>query len=244
MTDQEKAQTQQEDFEVHLDLYEGPLALLLHLIERDNLDIFDIPIAEITHEYLRYLDFMRAIKVDMAGEFLVMAASLMQIKARMLLPRVAPEDSAADPRQELVSRLLVAQRYARAAQALSDRMRSMQDYSFRPAPVFEEEQYSVVQNVFDLFETFRKVLEEFDAAHRGLYAIGADPYPVEAKIAKIMELISRDSTMALKAVWEGEKERGGLIASFLAVLELIKRGAIRAVQKAPYGEIILVKVLK
>ncbi|MBI2070223.1 MAG: segregation/condensation protein A [Elusimicrobia bacterium] len=235
--------TQRNEFEVHLELYEGPVALLLHLIEKNNLNIFDIPIAKITQEYLKYIDFIRSIEAEVAGEFLVMAATLMQIKARLLLPVVTAAGAQADPREELINRLLMAQRFGKAAQLLAERARLMEGFTLRPPPVFEDEEYTVVQTNWDLMEAFKKVLEEFEAAHGDALAIRTDPYPVEAKMEKIQRLLIEKSTLPLKEVWESEQARGGLIACFLAVLELIKRGFLRAVQKGPYGEIFLVKVL-
>ena len=235
--------TQDSDFEIHLDLYEGPMALLLYLIERDSLDVFDIPIAQITQEYLRYLEWMGSSGIRVGGEFLVMATMLMQIKARMLLPRVSSELAQTDPRSELVSRLLVAQRFRTAARALNQRLELMKDYAFRPPPIFEHGQYSIVQNVQDLIGAFQKALEEFCLAHGGSYAINLDSYPIEVKIDKILALLAKSDTVAIEDVWRDETVRAGLVACFLAILELMKRGSIHAVQKKPYGEIYLVKAL-
>ncbi len=231
-------------FEVHLDLFEGPMALLYHLIEKDNLNIFDIPISQITGEYLSYIEFMQSVQVHVAGDFLVMAANLMQVKTRMLLPRVEENaDAENDPRQELVSRLLIYQKFATVAKRLEEKARTMSLHSFRPPPVFEEEEYLIVQTAFDLLGSFRRVLEEYDLTHESMRAISADAYPVESKIDKIMNLLAERHTLPLDEVWKGESRREALVACFLAVLELIKRGIIRAVQKHAFGEIFLIKVL-
>ncbi|MBI4064166.1 MAG: segregation/condensation protein A [Elusimicrobia bacterium] len=231
------------EFEVHLDLYEGPLTLLLYLIERDNLNIFDIPIAHITEEYLRHIDSLRADGEYLGGEFLVMATTLMQIKARLLLPRPVEEGVQIDPREELVSKLLLAQRFAKVAKLFGDRLQIMERYAFRPPPVFENEEYTVAQRPADLAQAFRKAYDEFKLVHGDAYAIAADPFPVEAKIEKIMSLLAGKNAVAIADIWRDETARGGLVACFLAILELIKRGSVRAAQKTPYGEIFLVKVL-
>lgn len=231
-------------FEVHLDLFEGPLALLCHLIEKNNVNIMDIPLSQITKEYLQYLEIMQSVQIQVAGDFLVLAANLMQIKAKMLLPRLEEGSEApADPRQELVSRLLMYQKYVSASRALDEKAKAMTLYSFRPAPVFEEEEYMIVQSTFDLLDAFRRAIEEYDMTHGPSRAIRADAYPVEAKIDKILDMLAANHTLPLDSVWRGEGRREALVACFLAVLELIKRGVVRAVQKQPFGEIFLVKVL-
>src|SRR5678810_252883 len=118
--------------EVHLDIYEGPLDLLLYLIRKNDLSIYDIPISQITSEYLAYIDLMKELKLDMAGEFLVMAASLMQIKARLLLPAPpAEQEEGPDPRAEIINRLLEYQRYKEAAKTLGSRLLSRKDVHYR-----------------------------------------------------------------------------------------------------------------
>ncbi len=231
-----------QDFEVHLDLYEGPLALLIHLIEKNNMNIFDISISAITAEYLQYIELMRTMDVQVAGDFLVTATTLMQIKTRLLLPRAPSESPEADPRQELVSKLLLYKKFAQAAQELAQKARAMESFYFRPSPVFEEEEFTVVQNTFDLFGSFRKALEEYDATHAPSHAIRIDPNPIEAKIEKIIKLIQERGNFPIEVVFENETTRHGLVACFLAILELIKRGMITALQKAPFGEIYLARV--
>lgn len=234
-----KAQSSSE-FEVHLDLFEGPLDLLCHLIEKNNLNIFDIPIADITKEYLSYLQLMRALAIEVAGEFLVMATTLMQIKTKMLLPRQDPSESnQADPRKELVDRLLLHQKFTTIARELDTRSQWIAQYAPRPAPVFETQEYTVVQNIFDLFNVFKNILDKYEASHGASHAISADPHPVEAKIRQILDLLEAKKSFPLDAVFAQESTRPGLISCFLAILELIKRGVLVVLQKQPFGEIYL-----
>lgn len=231
-----------QEFEVHLDLFEGPMALLLHLIEKNNLNIFDIPISQVTKEYLEYLELIRSMALEVAGEFLVMATTLMQVKARLLLPRPEQEAQTIDVRDELVARLLQYKQFTQMAQELSAKARRMENFYFRPSPVFEEGEFTIVQNIYDLFGAFRKILEEYEASHGPSQALSLDPHPIESKIEKILSLLKEKPSFPLEDVFEGEATRHGLITCFLAILELIKRGVVTALQKRPFGEIYLAKL--
>lgn len=230
-----------QSFEIHLELFAGPLALLLHLIEKNNLNILDIPISHITHEYLEYLELMKSLEMEVAGEFLVMATTLMHIKTKMLLPR--PEENAAqnDPRLELVNRLMLYQQFSKISRELEDKAKRMERYAFRPSPVFEREEYVIVQNIYDIFGAFKTVLENFKEAQGSSRAITIDPHPVEAKIEKILNMLKTRETLSLSDIFDGEPTKHALVACFLAMLELIKRGFLMALQQANCGEIVLAR---
>lgn len=230
-------------FEVHLERFEGPLSLLLYLIEKNNLDIFDIPISKITQEYLASLERERLLRAEIAGEFLTMAVTLMQIKARMLCPRVASTPDSADPRSELVSRLLLHRQFMKLSQQLSQRRQDMDAYVFRPAPVFETGQMTLLSGLDDLSKAFALVMREFEQTHGQSLAITMDAHPVEAKIEKIERMLLERATLPLVEIWSDETSKLGLIACFLAILELIKRSAVRVAQQGAFAEILLVKVL-
>src|SRR3989339_1182806 len=148
-------------YDVHLDIFEGPLDLLLYLIKKNDLEIAEIPIAHITSEYLSYIDIMKELNLEVAGEFLVMASTLMQIKARMLLP--APEteeEEGPNPLEELKSKLLEYQKFKEAAQILSHKEEYFSSIYYRSAPVFEKDDYALDATLFDLLETFRDIIQE------------------------------------------------------------------------------------
>ncbi|MEK6544475.1 MAG: segregation/condensation protein A [Elusimicrobiota bacterium] len=226
-------------FEVHLDLYEGPLALLLHLIEKNNMNILDIPIADITHEYLGYLARVQRVETAVAGEFLLMATTLMQIKTRMLLPKPTGPGQPEDPRSELVNRLLLYQRFTKVARDLEEKARSMELYTFRPAPVFEGSDYRIAQTPVDLYKAFKRILEDFVQAGGDIRAIEVDAHPVEAKIERITKLLEQAGSVPLASIFSAENSRLGIIACFLAILELIKRREITALQQEAFGEIFI-----
>ncbi|MFC1522623.1 segregation and condensation protein A [Elusimicrobiota bacterium] len=227
-------------FEVHLDLFEGPMALLLHLIEKNNLDIFNIPIAQITKEYLSYIEFMRQLSYEFAGEYLVMATTLMQVKARSLLPR-PPTDAAEDPREELSTRLATYKNFVDAAHQLDLKARFMKSYAFRPPPVFEDDEFTIVQNVFDLIGAFKKVLSEYEDAKGSVRALDTEIYTIESRIDKINAMMEGKITIALSELFKTETTKGALVACFLAILELIKQGKLIALQKISFDEIYLSK---
>lgn len=229
-------------FEIHLDLFEGPLSLLLHLIEKNNMNIMDIPIAQITQEYLKYLDYAKSVETELAGEFLVMAATLMQIKAKMLLPRAPQAQDSDDPRSELAARLLLYQKFMHLAKELEQKAKAMEHYYFRPAPIFERRDYQVVQGMADLLGAFKKIYQDFEESRIESSAIYADAHPVEIKIEKILNLLKEQGQAHLTQVFTGETTRLGMIACFLAILELIKQGEITALQREPFGEIYLARI--
>ncbi|MFH2070562.1 MAG: segregation/condensation protein A [Elusimicrobiota bacterium] len=229
--------------DVHLEIFEGPLDLLLYLIRRNDLDVYDIPVSQITAEYLEYLELMKELNLDVAGEFLVMAATLMQIKSRMLLPSppAGEEPEGPDPRAELVAKLLEYQKYKGAARMLSVRETDNHGYFYRYAPVFIEEDFVLEANIFDLLAAFKDVLTHLPA---DVKEIVYEEIPVEEKIREIISLLGKAPAdghgrkfLNFRGIMEKERTRLGIIVLFIAMLELVRLKQIVARQSKIFGEI-------
>jgi segregation and condensation protein A len=229
------------DLKIFLPLYEGPLDLLLDLIRRQKLNIYDIPIAKITEQYLEYLHLMEEMNVDLASEFLLIAAQLIYIKSRTLLPPdpdAAPEEQE-DPRAELVRRLLEYEKFKNAAQMLYQRELVENAAWSNPGSVSMEEgelEPQVDVTLYDLLLVFRDVIKR--AEQRPLMEIHRDEFSVEQMMAFLFEnILSRNRTMALSEVLPDIRSRRSLITAFLAVLELTRLHAIFLQQDKAFGEI-------
>ncbi|MBI4678403.1 MAG: segregation/condensation protein A [Elusimicrobia bacterium] len=226
-------------YEVHLEMFEGPLDLLLFLIRKDDLDIYNIPIAHITQEYLDYLELMKEINLDVAGEFLVMAATLLAIKSRALLPSHEEEvEEGPDPQAELVARLLEYQKFKEAAKALESRAAEFKDIHYRGEPHFDDSQKSLSIGFLDLLEALKDVLSRCEEKHGEFLG---EEFPIEDKIAKILSLLETRVQVTWEEIFGGEKKRRGIISCFLALLELIKLERILARQERPFGRIVVFK---
>jgi segregation and condensation protein A len=226
-----------EAFSIRLPVFDGPLELLLHLIRKEELDIFDIPISRLTATYLGYLEEMRKLSVEPASEFLVMAASLMQIKSAMLLPRPPLSDDPLmdplDPRAELVRRLLEYQRYQEVAKALDLHPRAGRDVFFRTAgidrpPDPEDEQDLANQDIFRLAEAFRRLITKgrFTAPHD----IHVERISIAERIAQIAEILARDQRTNFEYLLLGSRHREEAITTFLALLEMARLKLVRVTQ--------------
>lgn len=228
-------------YEVHLEMFEGPLDLLLYLIRKDDLDIQNIPIAKITAEYLAYLDLMKELNLEVAGDFLVMAATLMQIKARSLLPSqegVEGAETGPDPRAELVNKLQEYRKFKEAAGFLQKRADEWSDVFFRGAPTFQEREKTLNIRIFDILATLREVLDRAEAEGR---VVVGEEYPIEQKMEKILALLTENPYVTLRDLFAGERRRRAIISCFLALLELIKLQRVFARQETPYSEILIYK---
>ncbi len=229
-------------YQVTLELFEGPLDLLLFLVKKDDLDIHNIPIALITTEYLKYLDMMKELNLDVAGEFLVMAATLMAYKARALLPSQAAlnEEDGPDPTAELAQKLLEYQKFKEATKFFAGKADEMAGTYFRGAPVFEEAEKSPNLSLFELMDHIRVILADADEEDESRQVAGEE-FPIEEKIAKIMFLLSNVSVIAWEDLFADERKRRGIIACFLAMLELTKLQKIFIRQDANFGKIRIFK---
>lgn len=238
------------DTRVRLDIFEGPLDLLLHLIKKNEVSIAEIPIATITEQYLATLDLMETLNLDVAGEFLVMAATLIHIKSRMLLPPEAEEaeEEEEDPRAELVRRLLEYQKFKQAAQELERRDVLNRDVFARPAEPGEDRDAVEFDSlsVFDLLSVLREVLEKLPEEE--LHEITLERISVREKMNELLDRLHRSGRRLFQELCQELTSRIEVIVTFLAVLELVKMRAIRVWQEkadepivielaAPLGEV-------
>jgi segregation and condensation protein A len=223
---------------VNLELFEGPMDLLLFLVKKDDLDVHNIPIAHITKEYLAYLDIMKEMNLDVAGDFLVMAATLMAYKSRALLPsQQAPEgDEGPDPTAELAQRLLEYQKFKEATKFFAGKADEMAGTFFRGAPVFEESEKSPNLSLFELMDHVRKILEDAEDDVDSREVLGEE-FPIEEKMEKIRFLLTDKSVIDWEELFADERKRRGIIACFLAMLELTKLQKIFIRQDANFGKI-------
>ena len=229
-------------YKVKLELFEGPLDLLLYLIKKEEIDIHDIPIAKITAQYLEALDLMKMLDLDIAGEFLVMAATLMQIKSRMLLPpeeQPPQEEEEPDPREELVKRLLEYQKFKEAASRLAQMEGERRDFFTRrgslPEGVGEGEETYFEANIFDLINAFSQVTERL--SKQQFYEVLKEEFTVEDKIHQILHILTQKPVLYFSEMFEQTKSKVEVVATFLAILGLIRLKEIMAHQRQSFGEI-------
>jgi segregation and condensation protein A len=234
------------DFPVRLVNFEGPLDLLLHLIKKNELNIYDIPIAIITEQYLEYLDLMSELDLDVAGEFLVMAATLIHIKSRMLLPRPDPtqEDPDEDPREVLMRQLVEHQRFKAAAELLHEREIQRSAQWGRPdgrvsEVVGEAPEPEVEVDLFSLMTAFRQVLER--ARQRPRVVLPAEQIPIETRIEQMLTRLSETDACGFEDLFADVATRAGMIVTFLALLEMIRLKLVRVFQQGSFGPIRIYK---
>lgn len=231
-------------YKLKLDIYEGPLDLLLFLIKKNDLDITDIPITEITEQYMRYIEMMKMLDLDFVGDFLVMAATLMQIKSRMLLPPDPSQEEVEeeDPRDELVRRLQEYKKFKEIADALKEKESWRKDFFARM--VNEEEKHRLMDDakeiyfeasLFDLInalsEALHKVPEEV------IHEIITEEFTVEQKIHDILHYMLDQTKVSLSSIFRKARNKIEMVVTFLAVLELIRLKEIKAVQKRTFEDI-------
>ena len=236
-------------YQIKIPEFEGPLDLLLHLLRENKVDIYDIPISLITGQYLEYIEIMKELDLEIAGEFLVMAATLIQIKSRMLLPpdeEAAPEEME-DPRLELVQRLLEYQTYKDAASILKEKEdEALKLYSRKPElPEQEEvlppELYLFDVNLFDLLAAFKKLLEH---APPEMLTITRETLTVKDKMMHIADMIENIESIRFEELFKDSFTRVQLIVTFLALLELLRLGLARVYQEKEFGNIWIINPLK
>ncbi|HEX2243168.1 MAG TPA: segregation/condensation protein A [Gammaproteobacteria bacterium] len=227
---------------VQLEIFEGPLDLLLHLIKKNEVSITDIPIASITEQYLATLELMETLSLDVAGEFLVMAATLIHIKSRMLLPAGADEteeDEGNDPRDELVRRLLDYQRFKDAADQLEQREMLSRDVFVRSATPAEEAAAPGFRelSVLELLNALRRVIDRLpkDVFHQ----VELDKITVREKMTLLLDKLRAQSRILFEELFNEAKTRMDVVVTFLAMLELVKVRAVRIFQEEMTGPIII-----
>lgn len=232
-------------YQVKLPAFEGPLDLLLHLIRVNEVDIYDIPIARITDEYFQYLALLQELDLDVAGEFLVMAATLVYIKSKMLLPPdpSAPEEPLEeDPRTPLVDMLLEYQRFRAAAETLSGREDQQRQFFFRSIPLEVPAGGETLEvNLFDLIAAFREVLER--AKDQPVLDIIARPVTTAERMVAILDRVAGEASVSFGSLFPPGADRRTVIITFLALLELLRQGSIRVQQQLDFGEIVVIRAL-
>jgi segregation and condensation protein A len=232
-------ETRRDSYRVRLEVFEGPLDLLLYLIKKDEIDIYDIPIAHITEQYLDYLRLMEQLDIAVAGDFLVMASTLIYIKSKMLLPPTpkvdGEEDMNEDPRTELVERLLEYQKFKSAANMLYSRGEIESACYTRGAIETDESNPEISTTLFDLLRVFREILKREESAVE--IEIQRDEMTIAEKLQQIDALLADGGEINVRALFEMARSKRELILTFLAFLELVKEMKISLIQRELFGEI-------
>ncbi|MAT66404.1 MAG: segregation/condensation protein A [Gammaproteobacteria bacterium] len=224
--------------EVILEAFEGPLDLLLYLIKRQNLDVLDIPVAEITRQYMDYIGLMQELRLEVAAEYLVMAAMLAEIKSRMLLPRPVEADSdEEDPRAELVRRLQEYERYKKAAEDIDELPRLQRDVF--PAEAAAPERQQIKQHpdldLRELLLAFKDVMSRADMFSH--HHVQMEALSVRERMSAVLSSVSGDKFSEFTHLFTVEEGRMGVVVTFLAILELLKESLIEMIQAEPYAPI-------
>jgi segregation and condensation protein A len=223
--------------EVFLEAFEGPLDMLLYLIRRQNLDILDIPIAEITRQYMRYIELMQVLQLELAGEYLLMAATLAEVKSRMLLPRIGSEESAdeGDPRAELVRRLQEYERFKRAAEGIDRIPRLDRDTWVASADLVDRKVVKLPPQVTlqEMLTAFQEVLSRSDMfAH---HHVQREPLSIRQRMTDVLASLTASAFVDFVQLFRAEEGRRGVTVTFVAILELLREGLIEIVQAEAYA---------
>lgn len=230
---------QTDDYKVKLEnVFEGPMDLLIHLIRKNEVDIYDIPIALITEQYLAYLEWMKLLNIDNVGDFLLMASTLAHIKSRMLLPNHGIADEEEDPRLELVRPLAEYLRIRSAAEALANRNLLGETIFTRKARVkglVDDDQEMIQVGLFELIDAFQRIIQKVGKDHS--VELAADEVSVKDRMNDILAVIEEKGSVTFAELFAGAAEKRFIIVNFLALLELMKLSLVRAVQSAHSGVI-------
>lgn len=230
------------DYEVRLEIFEGPLDLLLHLINKNEVDIFDIPIATIADQYLQYLDMMKALNINVAGDFFVMASTLIHIKSKMLLPE-SKEDEDEDPLAEITRPLLEYMRLKEISGDLAERQILNRDVFSRQTPPYLEEQikYDEPQldvNLFQLMDAFKRIIDQ--RLPGAQLNVQKEKWSVKEKTEAIMDRLKQKGTLFFQDIFSEDRTVSEFIVTFLALLELVHTGLVKVFQPSPDSSISLV----
>ncbi|MDK2856929.1 MAG: segregation and condensation protein [Verrucomicrobiota bacterium] len=234
-----------EEYKVNLDVFEGPLDLLLYLIKKEEVDIYDIPINRITTQYMEYLELMKILNLEIAGDFIVMASSLMVIKSRMLLPdeerSPVDEEDEEDPRWDLVRQLVEYKKFKDAAGFLEHLEEVQENVFFREGEHVELGARPDVGlsdvSIFDLITALNQVLDH--APKEEMQEIFAEQYTVGEKVDYLLEAVKNGKTLTLDRLFRNMRSRQEIVCTFLAMLELIKLNRLAARQDCYFGEIVI-----
>lgn len=228
------------DYRVRLEVFEGPLDLLLHLIKKNEVDIFNIPIAQITADYLNYIRLFRTLNLDFAGEFLVMASTLIHIKSRSLLPslEIVEEEEEEVSEAELAARLVEYQKFKEAASILKEREAMQRDIYGRLPLIPGEGDYTIEATLFDLLDAFQRVAFRVEKEVREIIQ---EDIRIEDRIREILTFLKNRRFINFETIFSGQRTKRLLIVTFLALLELIRLRMVFARQARPFGDIRIYK---
>lgn len=233
-------------YKIKLEIFEGPLDLLLYLVKKDHLNVYDIPIAKVTEQYLKYINLMQLLDLNIAGEFLVMASTLMAIKSKMLLPiqEEQEEEEQEDPRAELVRRLLEYEKYKEVAETLRERESGQKEVFKRPKVELDKElqggkEVYFEASIFDLINAFSTALK--DVPKEVFYEVIKDEFTIEEKVHDILHLLLDVESMKLSDLFSKAKSKIEIIVFFLAILELVRTKEVVARQQGLFDEIELTR---
>lgn len=221
------------------DIFEGPMDLLVHLIRKHEVDIYDIPIAQITEQYLGYLEFMESLNIDLAGDFLVMAATLTQIKSRMLLPTPSEEGEEDDPRMEIVRPLTEYLQLKSAAEELASRD-LLGDSTFIRKPgeerhLAEQDDQLIQIGLFELIDAFQQILKNISEDER--LDLTTDRISVKERISELVDIFEKKNSVTFGELFSENPDKGEVIVTFLAVLEMVKLCLLKLAQHSQTGVI-------
>jgi len=238
------------DYRVNLDIFAGPLDLLLYLVRKEEVDIYDISIAKITDQYIHYIEMLKSLDIDLAGDFLVMAATLMQIKSAMLLPKAEPEsdllgeEDFADPRAELIRQLLEYKKFKDAANLLNAAADEQKERFPRPGTIVEQLKPNAEPEIDIEQVSIWDLLEAFDSVCKATGTIGdishiKDDTPIDLYQIEILHRLQSEGPMTFERLFESRPSRIAMVGLFLALLELIRENLIWAKQQASSSSIYL-----
>lgn len=232
--------TLQDNYSVNLDIFQGPLDLLHYLISKDEINIYDIPIARVAEQYMHFIEMMKVLNLELAGEYILMAATLIRIKAKMLLPRDVEYEEELDPREELVAALLEYRKFREAGEILKEK-RSMEERLYVPSGVHggfeykEEVIYSDNATLFDLLTAFKETLDRINEEQ--LYEISPEELSVEDRIERILMMLTQSESATFAQLFADIPRKIVAITTLLAILELVKLKRIKIRQSLPFSEL-------
>jgi segregation and condensation protein A len=229
-----------ENYSINLEIFHGPLDLLLYLIRKDEIDIYDIPIARVTEQYMQYLDLMQVLNLELAGEYILMAATLIRIKARLLLPREEVDGEEIDPREELVAALLEYKKFKEAGEILREK-RILEERVFIPPPLDggngNRDKTILTNNttLYEMLTAFREVLERSE--QEKMYEVNPEEIGIEDRVVRILTLLNEKESISFTEIFMDMPKKFIAILTFLAILELAKLRRISIQQSMPFSEL-------
>lgn len=229
-----------DNYSVDLDVFQGPMDLLHYLISKDEIDIYDIPIARVTEQYMHYIEMMKVLNLELAGEYILMAATLIRIKARMLLPRDEENEDELDPREELIAALLEYRKFREAGEILKDK-RILEERLFVPSGINtgieykEKIIYSDNATLFDLLTAFKETIDRINEEQ--LYEISPEELSVEDRIERILTILGTSESATFVQLFADIPRKIVAVITLLAILELVKLKRIKIRQSLPFSEL-------